>query len=302
MDQYISAMGKKGNLLLLDCRKKTFTLVPFGHSDDDGPVILVTNSNVKHSLSGSEYPDRVRQCKDAVKLIKTRYPSVKALRDATMLQLNEVFRGRYQSAVPASGTTSLDYSKKKKPIKMDQAELAYRRAHHCITEDLRTLATVAALERGDYDIVGESMTASHRSLQFDFEVSCSELDQLVNTAITIPGVYGSRMTGGGFGGCTVTLVKREAVEVLIEKLKNVYPLCECYQAVPCDGAGVLNMTKSESLNTTTTRFGGSTLDGSDEQLWPSSSFSEDAYSYAIPITVAAIVSITGFVFLKGRNK
>ena len=275
MDQYISSMGQKGNLLLLDCRTKTFTLVPFGHSDD-GPIIVVTNSNVKHSLSGSEYPDRVRQCKDAVELIKSRYPSVKALRDAKMLQLNEVFRGRYKSAVPVEAAEATSSNSLKKKMKIDQAELAYRRAHHCITEDLRTLATAAALDRGDYDTVGESMTASHRSLQFDFDVSCPELDQLVDAALTVPGVYGSRMTGGGFGGCTVTLVKREAANTLIEKLKDVYPLCECYQAVPCDGAGVLDMTNLDMHSVETSRYGGPDNNGDQ---WPS--FAEEAYNLAL---------------------
>ncbi len=89
MDQYISAMGNKGNLILIDCRTTDFKLVPFGTSHE-APVIVVTNANVKHQLSGSEYPDRVKQCKQAVSALQVKYPQVKALRDATLEMLEEV--------------------------------------------------------------------------------------------------------------------------------------------------------------------------------------------------------------------
>ena len=211
MDQYISAMGCEKNLLLIDCRSREYKLVPFA-SSDNAPVMVVTNSNVKHQLSGSEYPDRVRQCKEAVAIIKKSHKSVMALRDCTMEMLDSV-----KAQLPA---------------------VCYNRARHCIKEDARTLATVKALEAGDYVSVGKYMTQSHRSLQEDFEVSCTELDTLVDLALAVDGVYGSRMTGGGFGGCTVTLVKRGSVEVLIKALETGFPLCECYSAVPSAGAGV----------------------------------------------------------------
>lgn len=219
MDQYISAMGSQGNLLLIDCRSTEYELVPFG-AGADAPIILVTNSNVKHKLTGSEYPDRVRQCKEAVKVLQAKYPEVKALRDATMPMLDSV--------------------------KAQLSDLIYRRAKHCITEDVRTLATVTALKNGDFKAAGHHMTQSHMSLQRDFEVSCVEQDLLVKIALEVPGVYGSRMTGGGFGGCTVTLVKRSAVEKLKQSLKEHYwkqahLKCECYACEPSPGAAMIDL-------------------------------------------------------------
>ena len=143
MDQYISAMGKEGNLLLIDCRSREYKLVPFG-KDGPAPLLLVTNSNIKHKLSGSEYPDRVRQCREAVDILKASNPSISALRDVTI--------------------DMIELSKEKLP------ELSYKRAKHCVTEDLRTLQTVELLGTGDFNGVGKNMTASHCSLRDDFEV------------------------------------------------------------------------------------------------------------------------------------
>jgi galactokinase len=123
MDQYISSLGKEGNLLLIDCRTTSFNLVPYGKGDDV-PVILVTNSNVKHKLSGSEYPDRVRQCKEAVAALQAKYPHVKALRDASEEMLENV--------------------------KGEMSDVCYRRARHVIGENARTLATVEALTNKDF--------------------------------------------------------------------------------------------------------------------------------------------------------
>eukprot|EP01041_Mallomonas_annulata_P002072 gene2072-4048_t len=217
MDQYISAMGVKGNLLCIDCRSQEYELVPFGKGEN-GPVVLVTNSNVKHSLSGSEYPVRVQQCTAAVQIIQKKYPEVKSLRDTTMVMLEAV--------------------------KDDMEEVIFRRARHCITENERTLAVVAALKTGDFVTVGTNMTQSHMSLRDDYEVSCKELDILVDLALKIPGVLGSRMTGGGFGGCTVTLVERAAVRRVEAQLRQQYEgttgiHCECYEALPSEGAGEL---------------------------------------------------------------
>lgn len=163
MDQYISAMGLKGSLLLIDCRTNSFELIPFGATTtataSSSPIILVTNSLVKHTLSGSEYPDRVRQCKEAVAAIKFKYPSVEALRDATLDMLNGV--------------------------ESELSDVVYRRAKHVIGEDIRTQSAVAALKRGDYATVGQLMTASHYSLKDDYEVSCEELDFLVEVANTV---------------------------------------------------------------------------------------------------------------------
>lgn len=219
MDQYISAMGQEGNLLLIDCRSNDYTLVPYGKGKD-APVILVTNSCVKHSLSGSEYPDRVRQCKEAVATLQTKYPYIKSLRDATMEQLDE--------------------------LKPAMSDVVYRRARHVIREDKRTLVAVDSLKNKDFVTVGKNMTASHNSLRDDYEVSCEELDFLVEVALKVPGVYGSRMTGGGFGGCTVTLVDPAAVNTLTTTLQEEFEArfrhqCDCYVASPAAGAGLADL-------------------------------------------------------------
>jgi galactokinase len=145
MDQYIYAMGKEGNLLLIDCRSKEFQLVPFGSGGgQQQPVIIVTNSNVKHTLSGSEYPDRVRQCREAVAVLQRKYPEVRALRDATLAMVEE--------------------------MKSDMDELCYKRAKHSVSEDSRTLTAVKLLTEGDFPGVGVQMTGSHVSLRDDFQV------------------------------------------------------------------------------------------------------------------------------------
>lgn len=196
------------------------TLVPFGSGTKQDVVVLVTNSNVKHQLSGSEYPTRVRQCQEAVTALKKMFPSVKALRDVTLDMLSKV-----------------QYSMNTE---------AYQRAKHCVTEDIRTLGTVEALKVGDFAKVGNYMSESHDSLSKDFEVSCDELDILKELALKVPGVYGSRMTGGGFGGCTVTLVEKSAVPQLKEFLKKEYFTrtqieCEFYDAEPSAGAGPIDL-------------------------------------------------------------
>ena len=218
MDQYISANGKEGHLLLIDCKTNKFELVPFSKNNSDAPVILVTNSNVKHELSGSEYPDRVNQCKEAVAIIQKAKKSVKLLRDVTPAMLEQ--------------------------NKTKMSDLVYRRANHVINEDVRTQETVKALKVGDYGQVGKLMTASHNSLRDLYEVSCKELDILVDIALSVPGVHGSRMTGGGFGGCTVTLVDKSAVNQLKDVISTKYTeatglTCDCYVAEPSPGCGYL---------------------------------------------------------------
>jgi galactokinase len=220
MDQYISSMGKKGNLLLIDCRSKDYKLIPFGDGNDT-PVIVITNSNVKHALSGSEYPDRVKQCKAAVAGLVKKGHKVEALRDATIEMLQDA-------------RSTLD-------------AIAYKRAKHCITEDARTMNTIEALGKSDYVTVGRNMSDSHVSLQIDFEVSCKELDLLQQYALEVNGVYGSRMTGGGFGGCTVTLLNANAVEAFKEYVSKKYVTatgkeCAFYEAIPSDGAEIIDVT------------------------------------------------------------
>ncbi|CBJ31145.1 conserved unknown protein [Ectocarpus siliculosus] len=215
MDQFVSALAVAGTTLLVDCRTNAFETVPL---DDSGVVFVVTNTGIRHRNASGAYGERVQQCKDAVEAIKKRHPEVEQLRDASLAWVLEV--------------------------KDEVDEKVFKRARHVVSEDRRTLCCAMALRRKDYGIVGGCMTESHTSLRDDYEVSIKELDLLVSIAMGTDGVYGSRMTGGGFGGCTVTLVKAEAAEALMTKLREEYlaetgNACECVVTSPCDGAGVL---------------------------------------------------------------
>jgi galactokinase len=224
MDQLASIAAQDGNLMLIDCRSLEITHVPMKKMTEGQPVILITNSNVEHSIADSEYGKRRRQCQDAVEAMQ-QVPlyHVLALRDANLQDVN----------------TSKD--------KME--EVTYRRAKHVVTENQRVKECKIALKTGLWDRVGELMNASHASLKDDFEVSCEEIDFLVDIAQKHDGVYGSRITGGGFGGCTVTLVKKENVDDLIGQLKAEYnektgKFCECFLTHPGPGARVLAIDKS----------------------------------------------------------
>lgn len=213
MDQFISVMGQADHLMLLDCRAEEAKMVPL---DDPAVTVLITNSNVKHELTGSEYPQRRAACEETAKIL-----GVDALRDATMEMLDA-----------AKAKLSDEY---------------YRRARHVIGEIARTTEAARALERGDWDLVGKLMYASHDSLRDDYEVSCEELDLLVEIAASIGregGVIGSRMTGGGFGGCTVTLVETDKVDAVCESLCRQYREKEGIDATafasrPAQGACVI---------------------------------------------------------------
>ena len=187
MDQFSSALGAAGKLLLIDCRAESAELIPL---DDPGVAVLVINSNVKHELTGSEYPERRAQCERSAKLL-----GVGMLRDVTTAQLE-------------ANRATLD-------------PLLSRRAHHVVSEIERTTRAAAALQAGDWPLVGELMYASHASLRDDFEVSCSELDVLVEAAQEVGaegGVIGARMTGGGFGGCIVALVRSGREREIAERI------------------------------------------------------------------------------------
>jgi galactokinase len=191
MDQFSSALGEAGKLLLIDCRSETAELVTL---DDSSVAVLVTNSNVKHELTGSEYPERRAACEQAAKLL-----GIDALRDIRSAELEE------------------------QKHKLDL--LLYRRARHVVSEIERTLQAAEALQAGDWATVGELMYASHYSLKNDYEVSCDELDALVEIATEIgaeDGVIGSRMTGGGFGGSTVSLVESGREREIAERIKAKY--------------------------------------------------------------------------------
>ncbi|ESO90001.1 hypothetical protein LOTGIDRAFT_192573 [Lottia gigantea] len=203
MDQYISVMGKIGHALLIDCRSVEGRLVPLTNPE---VAILITNSNVKHELTGSEYPTRRKQCETTAQLM-----GKKSLRDATLKDL-EGFKDKLDAET-------------------------YRRIRHVITEISRTDEAATALENNDYKTFGQLMIQSHNSLRDDYEVSCPELDQLVEAAIDVEGVYGSRMTGGGFGGCTVTLLKQDAINKAIDHIQSRYKgKATFFVCGPSDGA------------------------------------------------------------------
>jgi galactokinase len=191
MDQFSSALGAPGKLLLIDCRTETAELVAL---DDPSVAVLVINTNVKHELTGSEYPERRSQCEQAARLL-----GVPALRDVSTRDLE----GRKSELDP----------------------LLYRRARHVVGEIERTLQAAKALQAGDWPLVGQLMYASHASLRDDYEVSCPELDVLVELAQEIGsggGVIGARMTGGGFGGCIVALVRSGREREIADRIGRGY--------------------------------------------------------------------------------
>ena len=183
MDQFASSMGKKDNAIFLDCATLNYEYAPVVLN---GMKLVVTNTNKKHKLVGSAYNDRRRESEEAREILAS-VAGIKTLGDLS----NE------------------DFEKHKDAIK---DPVVQKRAKHAVYENNRTLTAVAALKAGDIETFGKLMNASHVSLRDDFEVSCEELDILVEEAWKVPGVLGSRMTGGGFGGCTVSIVKDEAVE------------------------------------------------------------------------------------------
>lgn len=208
MDQYVSVLGKEAHALLIDCRSLEAEPVPLV---DPGLVILITNSNVRHSLTGSEYPTRRKQCEEAAQLL-----GKSSLRDATREDLEAAKDG------------------------MDN--VTYRRARHVIEEIRRTSQAAEALRQQNYKEFGRLMVESHNSLRDDYEVSCKELDELVNAAMEVRGVYGSRMTGGGFGGCTVTLLQADAVEQVKQHIMEKYNGSPSfYITTPSEGARVLSL-------------------------------------------------------------
>jgi galactokinase len=181
--------------------------------------MVICNTMVKHEHSGGEYNDRRTQCEEGVKSLRRFYPSIKALRDVTLQRL-EAHR-------------------------TELAELIYRRCRHVISENERVLRCVNALRTGDLAAVGSCMAESHSSLKNDYEVSCKELDVMVEIATRHEGVIGSRMTGGGFGGCAISLVKTEAVDEFKRSVAKEYKVATQIDAdiyVSKAGAGVTEIT------------------------------------------------------------
>ena len=213
MDQFTAVLAEENHALLLDCRSRTATRVPMS---DPGITVLIINTQVRHKLADGEYARRRAECESAARAV-----GVVALRDASPETL--------------------------KRARKSMEAVAYHRARHVLTENERTVEAAKAIQAGDWERVGQLMYASHASLREDYQVSCAELDLIVDTAKAIPikeGMFGCRMTGAGFGGCTVSLVRTEAVKWVSRRIKEVYeqrtgnhPMI--FSSRPASGARVL---------------------------------------------------------------
>jgi galactokinase len=213
MDQFVSCLGKARHALLLDCRSLHFELVPL----PEQVKLVICNTMVKHELSGGEYNRRREECEEGVRILSKSIPGIKALRDVTPQQLSS-----------AANT---------------MPPVIYKRCLHVVEEIQRVLQAVDCLRSDDLDEMGRLMGASHRSLRDLYQVSCAELDAMVEAAEELPGYYGGRMTGGGFGGCTVNLVASEHAEAFRESIAERYRertgiSPEIYVCSSADGAHV----------------------------------------------------------------
>ena len=211
MDQFASVFGKAGHLIRLDCRSLEYQYFPF---KPEGYRLVLLDSVVKHELASSAYNDRRKSCENVVAAIQKKHPHVEFLRDANMSMLDEV--------------------------KEEVSAEDYMRAEYVIGEVQRVLDVCDALEQGDYETVGQKMYETHHGMSKLYEVSCEELDFLNDIAKEC-GVTGSRVMGGGFGGCTINLVKDELYGAFVEKAKAEYKtkfgrLPKVYDVVIADGA------------------------------------------------------------------
>lgn len=193
MDQFASVMGKKNHLIKLDCGTLDYEYVPF---EAPGIQLLLLNTNVKHSLATSAYNNRRKECETGLAWLQEKYPAVHSLRDAD------------------PGMTAA--------VLLSRNETVYQRCRFVTEEISRLLAACADLRRGDISALGQKMFATHDGLSKLYEVSCPELDFLVDFVRHRPGVTGARMMGGGFGGCTLNLVQENKVEALLHEIKPAY--------------------------------------------------------------------------------
>ncbi len=193
MDMFASMMGRKNNVIKLDCRSLEYAYEPF---DMEGFKIVLIDTNVKHSLNESGYNNRREQCEQGVAMVKQHHPQVSTLRDVTMEMLR-----KYVQPLDA---------------------LIYKRCSYVLEENERLLVACQHLEKGDMQAFGKKMYESHEGLSRKYEVSCAELDFLVAQVKGNPAVLGARMMGGGFGGCTINLVKDEAVDALVAGVTAAY--------------------------------------------------------------------------------
>ena len=192
MDPFIACYGREGHALLLDCRSLEHSLVPL----PSGTHLVICNTMVKHQLAAGEYNLRRKECEEGVRLLSRRKSGITALRDVQLADLegsHEILPGTI-----------------------------YRRCRHVIAENERVRQAVEALQQGDLALLGRLMFESHCSLRNDYEVSCAELDIMVEIAREQAGLIGARMTGGGFGGCTVNLVRAESSQLFRERVAAAY--------------------------------------------------------------------------------
>ena len=212
MDQFISLHGQKDHALLLDCRALSFESLAI----PDSVKLVISNTMVKHELASGEYNRRRADCEEAVRRLAGVLPGIRALRDVSLEQL-ETHRGVLSDVI-------------------------YKRALHIVTENARVLDAADALRAGDIERFGKRMAESHRSLRDLYEVSCLELDLMVDLAYQQKGVYGARMTGGGFGGATINLVDSRYAGEFKEKIAKAYQketglIPQIYICKPAEGAG-----------------------------------------------------------------
>lgn len=193
MDQFASAFGRKNHVMKLDCRSLHYEYVPLNL---EGFKILLLNTNVKHSLASTEYNTRRKECEAGVRLIQQHHPEVGSLRDATMEMVQ-----RHVAPVD---------------------EVTYRRCKFIVEENIRLQTGCEDLKEGNLRALGEKMFATHEGLSKEYEVSCKELDFLVAAVKGNEDVYGARMMGGGFGGCTINLVREGAIDDLVSKIAVSY--------------------------------------------------------------------------------
>ena len=215
MDQFASLHGRAGQVVRLDCRSLEYDYFPF---DTQASRIVLCNSGVKHSLASTEYNTRRQECERGAALLQRHYPAVASLRDASLTQL--------AAHRPELG------------------EVVYRRCAYVVQENTRVEAACRHLAAGDLVAFGQQMYASHAGLRDDYEVSCAELDALVEAARAQPGVFGSRMMGAGFGGCTINLVAPAQVEAFVVAVSAAYQqqfgrALETYQTTIVDGVSTM---------------------------------------------------------------
>jgi len=216
MDQFVAVFGHENAAICLDCRSLEYQRVELPRDLE----IVAVNSMVKHELGASAYRTRVAECLIAVEAIRRRFPEVRSLRDATTAQLDK-------SPMPRT---------------------AMRRARHVIGENRRVELFVHAAERHDRGRMGELFVESHRSMRHDYEITCDEVDFLVDVAVGEAGCFGARMTGGGFGGCTVNLLEPGAYESFVRAIRSRYKERfgidpSIFRCVPAAGAGEINVAE-----------------------------------------------------------